>query len=117
MRSRASTAQRAMAISATTTVIGLLRAARTRRMGLPPGLGNKRMNIAGGGGHAQQSAPDGEAGQRVVDLGLGEQALRLGDFGNGSQARFVPRRRLLGGGERRRSLDWGVAGDAPCAVE
>src|ERR1019366_9360164 len=103
MRSRASTAQRAMAISATTTVIGLLRAARTRRMwvsflrqSLPDGrgsdrsrgsdwsggayrsrdregaiassggLGNEGLNIAGGGGHPKQSAPDGEAGPPVA---------------------------------------------------
>src|SRR5450759_712399 len=126
MRSRASTAQSAIAISATTTVIGLLRAARTRRMWvksssksgafrqpLPDGRGSdrsrhhqgaiassaglpdERLNIAGGRGHAEQAAPDGEPGQRVVDLGLREQALRLRDFRDGAETRLIPRRRLL----------------------
>src|SRR5450759_1122352 len=134
MRSRASTAQSAIAISATTTVIGLLRAARTRRMWVkssskrgafrqppPDGRGSDRsrdrqgafapnmllredssaclpdegLNIAGGRGHAEQAAPDGEPGQRVVDLGLREQALRLRDFRDGAETRLIPRRRLL----------------------
>src|ERR1035437_7961124 len=117
MRSRASTAQSAIAISATRTVIGLLRAARTRRMLVKSSsktpacrparpsfarmhkaephatgrssasLSDEGLNIAAGRGHAEQAAPDGEAGQRVVDLGLGEQPLRVGDLRNGAETR------------------------------
>jgi len=36
------------------------------------------LNVSGGGGHSQQAAPDAEAGQRIVDFGLREQALRFG---------------------------------------
>ena len=52
------------------------------------------VHVAGGGGHGEETAPDGEAGQRVVDLGLGEQALRVGDFGDVAEAGLIARGRL-----------------------
>ena len=57
-------------------------------VGLPAGLGHEGLNVAGGGGHAEQSAPDAEAGQGIVDLGLREQALRFGDFVDVAEARL-----------------------------
>ena len=40
---------------------------------------------------AEQSAPDAEARERIVDLRLGKQALGFGDFVDGSQAGLVAR--------------------------
>ena len=51
-------------------------------------LGHEGLNVSGGGCDAEQSAPDAKAGQRVVDLGLGEQALGFGDFVDGAEARL-----------------------------
>ena len=53
--------------------------------------------IAGGGGDAEQAAPDAEAGQRIVDLGLRQQPLRFGDLVD------VPESRLIAGGRLLRS--------------
>src|ERR1035437_402685 len=88
MRSSASTAQRAIAIRATTTVNGLLSAAKTRRM-LLTCLRQEWLNVSGGGGHREQPAPDAEAGQRIVDFGLREQALRFRYLLDVPPARFV----------------------------
>jgi hypothetical protein len=40
------------------------------------------LNVSGGGGHAQKRAPDTQAGERIVDLGLCQQTLGFGDFIN-----------------------------------
>src|SRR5579864_5251198 len=92
MRRMASAAQSAMATRATTTVIGLDRAARTRRTMFSPRdgslayLDDKGLNIPGGGGDAQQAAPDAESRQCVVDLGLREQPLGFRHVVNVSEA-------------------------------
>jgi hypothetical protein len=78
IRRTASTAQSAIAIKAMTTVIGLLRAARTRRIFFFPSqnslacLGKEWLNIARCGSNSEQPPPDAETGQSIVDLGLGE---------------------------------------------
>src|SRR5690242_5145013 len=90
MRRTARTAHNAMAMSATMTVMGRPRAARTRRIwgtlrshererGTQEcvrhsfaGLRYEWLDVAGGGSDGQQGAPDTEPGERVVDLGLGK---------------------------------------------
>jgi hypothetical protein len=78
MRRTASTAQSATAIKAMTTVIGLLRAARTRRILFFPSrnslahLGKEWLNIARRDGNSEQPPPDAQTGQSIVYLGLGE---------------------------------------------
>src|ERR1035437_389815 len=104
MRSSASTAQSAIAMSATTTVNGLLRAAKTRRM-LLTCLRQEWLNVSGRGGHSQQAAPDAEAGQRIVDFGLREQALRFRYLIDVPQARLITGRGLLDRGARGRYFE------------
>src|SRR5579864_2222156 len=83
IRRTARNANRAIVISATSTVIGRLSAARTNRM-LPlsslAGLEQKRLNISSHGCDFEQAPPDAQASQRVIYLRLCQQALRLGDF-------------------------------------
>ena len=74
-----------------TTVSGRLRAARTRRM-LRANLRHERPDVSGSRGHRQQPAPDSQAGQRIVDFGLREQALRLGHFVDIPEARICSER-------------------------
>src|SRR5579863_5085001 len=137
MRCTARSAHSAMATRATTMVIGLLRAANTRRMfayssiaarqamglsyqwdrsmtGLFPrpetrasfaSLGDKRLNIPRGRRDSQQPAPNTEAGECVVDFGLGKQALGLGDLIDGAETGLVAGRGLLGSRARGRYLD------------
>src|ERR1035437_6023013 len=100
MRSSASTAQSAIAIRATTTVNGRLRAAKTRRM-LLTCLRQEWLNVSGRGGHSQQPAPDTEAGQRIVDFGLREQVLRFRYLIDVPQARLIAGR---GSGEHKSEL-------------
>src|SRR6476620_4302424 len=87
MRMTARMAQRAMATSATTTVMGRVRAARTSLTGTIAlrrheclrhkkslgHLGEERADIAGGGGDSQEGAPYGKAGEGVVDFGLRQE--------------------------------------------
>src|ERR1039458_8301002 len=83
MRSTARTAQSAIAIRATITVIGLLSAARTRRM-IPASwrhslacLGQEGPDVAARGSHAEQSPPGSQQRQRIVYFGLREEPLRF----------------------------------------
>src|ERR1019366_2402479 len=99
IRFSASTAQSAIAMRATTTVNGLLSAAKTRRM-LLTCLRQEWLNVSGGGGHREQPAPDAEPGQRVVDFGLREQALRFGYLIDVAQGRLIAGRGLLDHGAR-----------------
>src|ERR1019366_5666348 len=96
----ASAANKATATSATTTVMGRESAARTARMGPPAWtadkcrgslicLRQKRRQISCDRGEAEQSAPHTEPSQGIVHLGLSQQALRVGNFGDVSQSRFV----------------------------
>src|ERR1019366_7709129 len=116
MRSSASTAQRAIAVRATTTVNGLLSAAKTRRM-LLTCLRQEWLNVSGGGGHREQPAPDAEPGQRVVDIGLREQALRFGYLIDVAQARLIAGRGLLDRGARGGHLGGSVGGDFAGALK
>src|ERR1035438_4170483 len=121
IRRSASAAHKAMAISATTTVNGRDRAAKTRRMlffrGSPRGLRDEGLNTAGRGRNAKQTAPDVEPGKRVVDFSLRQQPLRFGDLIDVSQTSLITRagllRRIAGGGH----LHWRVGGDALRAIE
>src|SRR5580704_12084707 len=93
MRWMASAAQRAIAMRATITVIGLVRAASTRRMVFLLSIAyfrNEWLDISSGRGDAQQTTPDSEPCQRVVDLGLREQPLSLRHFVDISEARLIP---------------------------
>src|ERR1035437_7955219 len=116
MRSSASTAQSAIAIRATTTVNGRLRAAKTRRM-LLTCLRQEWLNVSGGGGHSQQPAPDAEAGQRVVDFGLREEALRFRYLIDVAQARLIAGSGLLDRGARGRYREGSVGGNSAGALE
>src|SRR5271157_158860 len=116
MRSSASTAQRAIAMSATTTVNGRLRAAKTRRM-LLTCLRKEWLNVSSRGSHSQQPAPDAEPGQRIVDFGLREQALRFGYLIDGAEARLIAGRGLLNRRARGRYLEGSVGGNFPGALE
>src|SRR5579863_7226318 len=100
MRWAASTAPRAIAISATTTVIGLPRAARTKRIVRAPlaslrCLSEKRLNVAARRLELQARAPHAQARQSVVDLSLNQQALRLSDIIDRRQPGLVSRGSLL----------------------
>src|ERR1039458_7006021 len=116
MRRTASTAQSAIAINATTTVIGLLRAARTRRIWPAPFrrslacLGHEGPDVPGCGSHAEQSPPDSQPRQRFVDFSLREQPLRLRHLVDIAQAGLIASRRLVGSGARRAHIDRRVAG-------
>src|ERR1035441_6100758 len=100
MRSTASTAQSEIAIKATTTVIGLLRAARTRRMIPAPSrhslacLGNEGPDVPGGGRHSEQSPPDSQPRQRFVNFSLREEPLRLRHLVDVAQPGLIASRRL-----------------------
>src|ERR1700681_1335514 len=97
----ASAAQSAIAMRATITVIGLERAASTRRIFCSlANLGDKWLDISGGGGDAQQTLPDSEARQSVVDLGLREQTLSLGHFVDVPETRLIASSGLLSGRAR-----------------
>src|SRR5450755_4751601 len=84
IRRTARSAKSAIAIRATTTVMGRLSAARTNRMhplaASLAGLQKKRLKIAGRGCNLQQAAPYTQPSQRVVDLRLCEQALGFRHF-------------------------------------
>src|ERR1035441_5954011 len=110
IRSTASSAHRAMAIRAMTTVTGRLRAANTRRMvhlfgQSLTGLGEEGLKIAAGRRDFEQRAPDVQAGQSVVDLSLHEQPLSLRHVIDRRQPRLVPHRGLLQGRAGRGNLD------------
>src|SRR5262245_49518020 len=98
MRWRARTAHSAIAISATTTVMGRVSAANTRRIASPSNLYNEGLNIARGRRNSEQTAPDPQPRESVIDLGLGEQALRIGYLVNRAEPGLVTGRRLLGRG-------------------
>src|SRR6185436_6353765 len=89
MRCSARTAHRAIASNATTTVRGLESAASTRRMGLAADLGDERLDVAGRRGYSQQPAPDSQPGEGVVDLGLRQEALRIGHLIDGAETGLV----------------------------
>src|ERR1700733_6728743 len=84
IRCTANTADRAMAISPTTTVIGRPRAAKTKRMGHSStsltGVEHERLKVTGRAGDAEQSPPDTQTGQRIIDLGLGQEPLGFSDL-------------------------------------
>src|ERR1017187_2127627 len=121
MRSTASTAQRAIAIKATTTVIGLLRAARTRRIWPAPSrhslacLGDEGPDVTGCGSHAEQSPPDSQPRQRFVNFSLREEPLGLRHLVDIAQPGLIASRRLVRSGARRAHLDRRVGGDIPGA--
>src|SRR5580704_17350905 len=117
MRWIASAAQRAIAMRATTTVIGLVRAARTRRMVLLARLRNEWLDISGGRGDAQQTAPDSQPRQRIVDLGLREKPLGFRHFVDVSEARLIASGGLLSGRPRSRYFNRRVSCDAAGALE
>ncbi len=64
------------------------------------GQRQKRCQIAFGSRHTQQCPPHAKAGQRIVNLRLGQDPLRFGYFGNVAQPGFIARCRLLFGGAR-----------------
>src|SRR5471030_3122085 len=104
IRCTASTAHNATAINATTTVKGLVRAAKTRRMILHSSAGFCREgpDISRRRSHAKQAAPDAEARQRVVNLRLGQQTLGFRYLVDIAQPGLVTGGRLLHRCLRRR---------------
>src|SRR6516225_1738017 len=125
MRVNASAAPTAIATMATTTVIGLLSAARTRRIfvsstpiscPLPARLCQERSQVARSRSNAQQTTPYAHAGQRIVDLRGGQQTLGFGHLIDGSEAGFITGRGLLGCRSGRRYLQRRVGGDALAAA-
>src|ERR1035441_8090469 len=100
MRRTARTAHRAIAIKATTTVMGLLRAARTRRMMPAPSrhslacLGDEGPDVPGCGSHAEQSPPDSQPRQRFVNFSLREEPLGLRHLVDIAQPGLIASRRL-----------------------
>jgi hypothetical protein len=89
-----------MEINATTTVIGRLRALRTKRICLyslqsSARLSNEWLNVSGGCRNAEQPPPHAEPGQDIIDFSLREQSLRFGYFVYVSQSGLIPGRRLL----------------------
>src|SRR5471030_773592 len=106
IRCTASTAHSATAINATTTVKGLVRAAKTRRMILHSSAGFCREGpyISRRRRHAKQAAPHAEPCQRVVNLRLGQQALGFRYLVDIAQTSLVARSRLLQRCLRRRYL-------------
>src|ERR1035441_420892 len=123
IRSTASIAQKAIAIKATTTVTGLLRAARTRRIYPVPSrhslacLGDEGPDVACCRGHSQQSPPDSQPRQRVVYLGLGEEPLSLRHLIDNAQSGPIAGRRLIGSRARRADLHRHVGGHIPGAAQ
>ena len=59
-----------------------------------PDQPKERVQIAFGGSKICQVTPDCQPRQRIIDLGLREQALRVRQFDYGRQAAFVPCLRL-----------------------
>src|SRR5713101_7554215 len=119
IRSSARTAQSAMAIRATTTVIGLVRAARTTRIfsdSSLAGLGNERLNVPGCCGDTEQPAPDAETRECIIDFCLGQQPLGVGHLVDRSQARFISRGRLLCRSSCGRDLDRCIGRNPPASL-
>ena len=105
----------------TTTVIGRLRAARTKRIfhlsKSLTRLGNERLNVSRSSSDAEQRPPDAETGQRIIDLGLGQQALSFRDLIDVAKSRLIASCRLLGRGARGGDLDRRIRGHASRAGE
>src|ERR1051326_5877730 len=110
---------RSTAIAATMTVSGRRIARITSHMSAsrPAIEVEELLDIAGGVRTDEQRAPDLEACDRVVDLGLLEQALRLRDLVGGDELRLVARGRLLLGFARGFERDRRGLGDSVCAVD
>src|SRR4051812_22981686 len=121
MRRAATNANSASATSATTTVMGRLRAPKTKRMLYPRGslahLSNERLNIASGRRNPEQATPHSESGQHVVNLSLREQSLRFGDGIDDTQSRLITRGRLIKRGSGSRNLHRRVGGNAAGAIQ
>src|SRR5580700_4472415 len=115
MRWSASAAHSTTAISATMTVNGRERAAKTRRMWhllrSLTGLRDHGLYIPASGSQLQHGPPDVQVGQGIVDLRLDQQSLSLLDIVDRSEPRLVPRGGLLDSGAGRGYFDWGVSGD------
>src|SRR5688572_13899151 len=112
----------AMAIRATTTVIGRVRAASTKFILLYLSeslacLDNKRLNVPGRGGDTQQPAPDAETCQRIINLCLSQQPLGVCYLINRSKPRFISGSRLLRRTSRSRNLYGRVGGNPPASLE
>src|ERR1700722_11727782 len=137
MRCRASTASKAMAANATTTVIGLVNAAKTRRIAplfswlrprgsfravtvrercSLPHLRNKGLNIAGSCRDSQKTTPYTQARQHIVDFRIRQQPLRLGYVIDVAEPRLVTRGCLLCSAPRRGHLDRCVHRDTSRAI-
>src|SRR5580658_3753925 len=101
IRCTARKASSARPIRATTMVIGRLSAPRTKRMlhllKSLARLGEEGLYIAASCEYLEHRPPDVQSGQSIIDLGLHEQALRLGDVIDRGQPRLIPRGRLLKG--------------------
>src|SRR5262245_21740517 len=118
IRFTASQEQRATAITATTIVIGRRNASKTSFMcrSLSSGLEIAR-EVALRLSQRQHGSPDSKPCKRVVDFRVRQKTLRLGDFHDGSESRFIPSSRLLFGGARGLEHDRRVCGYPPRAGE
>src|SRR5579864_6438175 len=118
MRLTASVAHSAIAIRATTTVNGRLRAARTRRMTSSLArLHHERLDIAGRSRNLKQPAPHTQARESVVNFGLREQPLGFGDLVDISEPALISSRRLLHRCAGGSHLDRRVGGNAASTLE
>src|SRR6476646_2871779 len=79
--------------------------------------GEERREIAARVRGEQERAPHVEAGERVVDLGLHEQPLRLRDVVGGGELRLEPRGGLFFGVLRRLQRVGRIARDLERAIE
>src|SRR5664279_3842682 len=110
-------AQSAIATRATTTVSGLDKAARTSRIVSPACLCHEGLNVTSNGSDGEQPPPHAQTRQRVVDLGLREQPLRLGNCIDVPQSRLIARGGLLGGGSCGRDLHRSISGNPASAIQ
>ena len=53
----------------------------------------------------------------MIDFGLRQQALRVGDFSDVAEASLIPGGGLLDSGASRSDLHWGVGGHTARAIE
>ena len=93
-----------MATRATTTVMGATESGQYQTH-LLTRLRDEWLNVSGGGGDAEQAAPDAQPGQNIVDFRLREQALGFRNIVDDSQSRLIARGGLLVGGAGGRNLN------------
>src|SRR4051812_8763376 len=114
MRLMPNAAVRAIAITATRTVMGRPSAARMSHMTGFLGPQEKRdeaADVALGHGGGQECAPDVDASQLILELCLGEQALRVGDLDDRAEPGVVAGTRVAFTLSRRGQLRRRVRGN------